>query len=691
MEKIQKGGMKMIFKSIVLENFRPYYGKVKFEFCSGEKNITLLKAENGSGKTTLLEAIKWGLYGGDLNLTSGNPKQFGASSFVNKKYLSENKGRVSAKVILTITGKPSEDKEEQEYRITREIKFDNNVFMGVELSLRSKDGEIKHNPPETNCQTIIERLLPKEIDFFVDGERLERIAPEKDNLRKIKNESIEALKESINRVLGIKPLENAVTDVSRVVKDLEREYLESSKSEKNIIELAKRIDELKEVEKRKLFEKTEKLKEIEVLKEEKEKLNDRFEEILKQSQEDEKIRIKVEELQKNRKILENREEVFQFKYEKFLSVKGVEIISSKILKNAFKVIEDKKSKGEIPSRYEKEFLEELLEMKTCICGASLEINTENYKKIKEKLESASTKENREKMSEIFFILKNRDRKNRLEDLHKIKKEITEIRKKRGEIEESLETLLEKSNYDLQVEFQKIKKLVEEKETKKNTLHRQIGTLDLELEKIKKELNSLTIERQEADKKNEKSKREREKRDLAKKIMLNLETLKKYKEIQGREGLKEKIEEVYSKINKKGYQVELTEDFTFKIYDIDGQEAGTSKGESKNKALSFIGGLVYYAKELNKEKTKSAIDSNGGIYPLVLDAPYGDLDNEYRLDFTKMLPVLSEQIIVMVSSGQWNSQIEEVVKERIGRKYILENERRNGIDKRFDLTRVKEEL
>ena len=75
----------------------------------------------------------------------------------------------------------------------------------------------------------------------------------------------------------------------------------------------------------------------------------------------------------------------------------------------------------------------------------------------------------------------------------------------------------------------------------------------------------------------------------------------------------------------------------------------------------------------------------------MDAPYGDLDNEYRLDFTKMLPVLSEQIIVMVSSGQWNSKIEEVVKNKIGKKYILENERRTGNEKKFDITRVREEF
>ena len=675
----------MIFKSIILENFRPYYGRVNFEFCSGEKNITLLKAENGSGKTTLLEAIKWGLYGDNLNLTAGNPKQFGASSFVNKKYLSENKGKVSAKVILTIVGKVSEEAVEEEYTIIREIVFENDAFIATNLTLKTKTGEIN------NSQEIIDKLLPKEIDFFVDGERLEKIAPEKDNVRKIKNESVEVLKESINRVLGIKSLENAVSDVAKIHKEFEKEYLESSKSEKNIVELTKKIDEFRTKEKEKKYQKEEKEKEVEVLKERREKFNEKYEEILTQSQEDEKIKIKIDSFQKKKLELEKKENLILNRYKKLLSIKGVEIISDTILNNAFKIVEEKKNKGEIPSRYEKEFLEELLELKTCICGASLEKDTENYIKIKEKLEKAASKESREKISEIFFILKNRDKKKRLLDINQIKKELVEIKQNKAEAEEELEKLLQKSNYDLQVEFQNIKSQIKEIESKENILHKQIDSIELELEKIKKELNSLAISKQEADKKNEKSKRERLKRDFAYKILLDFETLKKHKETQGRDGLKKKIEEVYSQINKKGYQVELTEDFTFKIYDSDGKEAGTSKGEAKNKALSFIGGLIYYAKELNKQNNNSEIESDGGIYPLVLDAPYGDLDNEYRLDFTKMLPVLSEQIIVMVSSGQWNSKIEEVVKNKIGKKYILENERRTGNEKKFDITRVREEF
>ncbi|MGL5051481.1 MAG: hypothetical protein ACRC5W_04160 [Cetobacterium sp.] len=680
----------MIFKSIILENFRPYYGKVKLEFCNGQKNITLLKAENGSGKTTLLEAIKWGLYGGNLDLTSGDPKKFGAGSFINKKYLEEGKGKKYAKVILNIIGKTSEEKEEQEYKITRQINFENDSYMGTDLILESSFGK-GNQKSEEGCQNLINLLLPKEIDFFVDGERLDKMVPEKENQKKSKKDSLELIKESINRVLGIKSLENAVSDTAKVYKDLEKEYSKSSSANKNINDLKEKLDEIENKFQNKLKEKDENLKEIEVLNLQKEELNNRIDEILMISQQDEKNKKIVESLQYRKKELEKSIEIIQKKYKQFLSIKGVEVLGPKILKNAFKVIEVKKDKGEIPSRYEKEFLEELIDLKECICGASLDNHTNNYLKIMEKLKNAATRENREKVSEIYFMLKNREKKDVLENINLIKLEKTKIEDEIDHIKEELGLLMKDSNYDLQLELEKIRNVIASKELLKNNLHKSIGASEIDLERIEKDLKSVRSEKNEAEKKDTKNKRQRIKRDFAKKIMLNLETLKKYKEAQGREGLKYKIEEVYSKINKKGYKVDLTEDFDFKIFDTDGKEAGMSKGEAKNKALSFIGGLVYYAKELNKEKNKTDLDSDGGVYPLVLDAPYGDLDNEYRLDFTKMLPILSEQIIVMVSSGQWNSSIQEVIKDKIGKVYILENERRIGIDKRYDVTRIKEEI
>lgn len=678
----------MIFESIILENFRPYYGKVKIEFSNGEKNITLIKAENGSGKTTLLEAMRWGLYGGDLKLTGGD-KKIGAQSFVNKKYIDENLGKqVSAKIVINLLGKDlsGEDKQKK-YKIIREVFFKNNDYLKTELSLEVDNTLYKAN--EANLSDIIQRILPEEIDFFIDGERLDIIAPEIIKGRSAKkNESTKKIQESIFRVLGIKSLENAVKDTKAVAEDLKSNYLKNSQISEEVLNLQNEEDEIKgELEKvKKVLSELEKehsciLDEILELEEEQAEIpekidkNAKIQAILKEKD----IEIKNLE-QRHIKILEN--------YNSFLSVKAVEKISDKIVSNAFRIIDAKKEKGEIPTRYEGGFLRELLSLGKCICGNPLEENTESYNNILEKIELATTKENKELFYECYQILKEKRKSDILKEMKEYLLEISRLIEKIDFLKNERSSLIESvGDEKLVVKFSEISnKLIKKYEESKEIAIKR-GIEEKEKEELIRKLNSKIKERVGAEKRESKFNAEKEKKEFAEKILKYLQDIKSFKEEQGKEGLKQKIEEVYSKINKKGYKVELTENFEFKIFDNDGTEVGMSKGESKNKALSFIGGLIYYAKELNYKKGVD-IFSNGGIYPLVLDAPYGDLDNEYRMEFTRMLPILSEQIIVMVSSGQWNDGIEEVVRKKIGKKYILENERRIGDDKTYDITNIR---
>ena len=46
----------MIIKSIIIKNFRSYYGENQFEFSNG---LTLVIGDNGDGKTTFFDALLW--------------------------------------------------------------------------------------------------------------------------------------------------------------------------------------------------------------------------------------------------------------------------------------------------------------------------------------------------------------------------------------------------------------------------------------------------------------------------------------------------------------------------------------------------------------------------------------------------------------------------------------------------------
>ena len=62
---------------------------------------------------------------------------------------------------------------------------------------------------------------------------------------------------------------------------------------------------------------------------------------------------------------------------------------------------------------------------------------------------------------------------------------------------------------------------------------------------------------------------------------------------------------------------------------------------------------------------------GGEFPLVMDSPFGSLEDDYRETVAEWIPKLAHQVIVMVSKTQWRIEVENAMRKRIGKEYILE--------------------
>jgi DNA sulfur modification protein DndD len=62
---------------------------------------------------------------------------------------------------------------------------------------------------------------------------------------------------------------------------------------------------------------------------------------------------------------------------------------------------------------------------------------------------------------------------------------------------------------------------------------------------------------------------------------------------------------------------------------------------------------------------------GGVYPLVMDSPFGSLEDDYRQKVASWIPKLASQVIVLVSKTQWRNEVETAVRPRIGREYVLQ--------------------
>lgn len=66
---------------------------------------------------------------------------------------------------------------------------------------------------------------------------------------------------------------------------------------------------------------------------------------------------------------------------------------------------------------------------------------------------------------------------------------------------------------------------------------------------------------------------------------------------------------------------------------------------------------------------------GIVAPLVLDSPFGQLDNTYRVDTANFIAVMAEQVALFVSSSQGSQDVLEILSKRVGKEYILISENR----------------
>jgi hypothetical protein len=92
------------------------------------------------------------------------------------------------------------------------------------------------------------------------------------------------------------------------------------------------------------------------------------------------------------------------------------------------------------------------------------------------------------------------------------------------------------------------------------------------------------------------------------------------------------------------------------------------------ALAFIGALISLAREVDeyvRHNTDSKAFYQGGVYGLVMDAPFATMDSHFKKTLPAGLITLVPQIVLMNSYDQWKGEIEQVMGNAVGRLFVLE--------------------
>lgn len=646
--------------SLSVENFRQFCGPYRIRFATSEdRNVTVVYGANGAGKTTFLNAFTWCLY------DKFTPAFEKPDHLINEKTWSEASAGsdVSCKVVVEF------DHEDRRYvvqRVTTRRKQESGESQVV------RDSELSIDVTEESGSTtrvkipdqIIGQILPSRLSsfFFFDGERIENL---------VKPEAYQEIQDAIKTVLGLEAVERAIKHLATAGKKLESELKEVATPETQ-----KHIAEKQSYEKDAETKREDKIKavsNIESLKKE----QGAIEEKLRGLEEAKRLQEKRDGLQKE--YDENEASIVAARKEvaRKCSRHGYLAFSKNLFESVVVALNSHRDKGEIPSPMKRQFVEDLLERAECICGTPLTPGTGPYDKVKSwkdrsglaDVEEAWTRlcahaeDLQSAREELFQFLseKNSFLAARAATRTLLRQRLTAVGDALGATESEEVRQLEERRH----------KVVEQEEQYKKT----IWNLDRELEELEKHIKDKERQIQASQVQETKEKKARLRVQAARRAREVFEKILQLRTDDVRCQLDERIKSTYSKISYKAYTPGLNDQFHLELTKAIGSSGeAVAKGTGENQILSlyFVGALADLARSRlgDGSRTSHAIGFQGGIYPIVMDSPFGSLDENYREQVAGAIPLLAPQVIVFVTKSQGLGEVREKFLPRIGIEAVI---------------------
>lgn len=669
----------MKLDTFTIKNFRQYYGGSKEQkICfskSADKNVTVIHGENGSGKTALLNAFSWLMYGKISKTFDPSGK------IISERAMAEANVGDEVEVLCRLTF----DHNNKRYTVQRSkkvIKRDHNDLDGEvsdeNLYLDFIDVDGKNIKPK-NPQDVLNQIMPFQLKdlFFFHGEYIDNLSRE---------ENAEEIQKAIRNIMGLTILERAIYHLGKVSKRFENQMEEHGGKE--LQELIERKREFEnEVESKK--------EEIHINSENINSLDKQISEINKNL----KSNKDAAEKQKRRERLEN-ELIEKQKHlteinenlKEEVSLKSFLSFSRDLPEKVNNIVAKKREKGQVPSAYKGEFIEDLIDKGTCICGRSIEEGSREMELLRKWRDKATP----EGLDEAVTTLSSQMRDLRHSEGDFIKK-IKKMRQSGNRILEDIDGLNEKISA-IGGEFKKEQADIRDLENKREKLYQKKGEYRSKSSIAEEDIQQLNKKIKDLEKDISEKEEIEASANLAKRRFIITYKTKEFlsQEFERfakkvRDDVEEVVGEHYSNFINKPFWAEISDDYKLNIFKKVGDiksKVHMSTGERQVASLSFIGGLAYIAKKQFKER-RDAKYFKGGIYPIVMDAPFGYLDTEYRKQIANGVPQLADQVVVFVTSSQWTGEIEDAMRKIAGKEYHLEYHSPEKEDVTYETTYVRE--
>jgi len=646
----------MKLTSIKLCNFRSFYGKTCEITLAGSNsnNTTIIYGNNGAGKTSLLNAFTWVLY-----------EKFSAAfasveQLVNKRAIAEAKIGQSVECWVELAW----EHDGKRYRVKRQCrvyKHQQDYDVGkTELYMQVAGDDGRWYLPPQQPEEIIGQILPVSLHqyFFFDGERIEEI---------VRSDKKAEIAEATKIFLGVEVINRSIKHLQEAKKSLENELkiIGDSEIKKLLKEQSKIEFELETINERNL----EIIQELEYQNTFKKETIKRLSELSA-----------AKELQERRQELEkqkasNQDNLRQSRetIKKVISARGHTVMLSETTAQFREIIQNLKQKGKLTKGISREFIQDLLDSHSCICGTNLHDGDRTRRNVESWLEKAASSEVEETAIRISTQVDEIDKQVGIfwEEIDKEQGRINHFRQVISEIELELDNIEERLRKDPSEEIRSLQKRLDQIEEK-------ITELTLEQGANQQKVINLKSELEDSNKQIAKQKLNEEKQILAQRRISatqdaidRLIQVKLLQEEQFRLQLEKRVQEIFSEISFTPYIPTISEKYELTLVEkTSGFEmpVAASTGENQILSLSFISSIIDRVRDWNQNKMLMVTDSS--TFPIVMDSPFGSLDVIYRKHIAKIIPELANQLIVLVTKTQWRGEVENEMSHRVGKEYVL---------------------
>lgn len=639
----------MKLAQITLENFRQYYGKQRVDFArDSQKRVTVIHGINGAGKTSFFLAINWCLYGKKVdNVTVID----NVGELMSKEAICQAQPGEIVRTAVELSFLHNGER----YLVKRTLEgvrqLDNSVRMdegnnNFTMMLIKADGQAERvkNPLGT-----MNSILPVNVReyFLFDGEKIDNFA---------KPEASSQVKQAIYLVLKLEILERAKRHLEGLAQDYRKDLKQSASGElRNLVEQEETaIDDKKKAEKRSmdLDQENESAKR---------KIAD-IDKLLREMQ-------STQTLQELRDRIERDLGLRRVEMEKVVSTvrdlatSGFFVIAKPAIDKAIALLEEKRERGEIPSNYRQQFMQDLLDQMVCICGRPFNDGSPEHQLLLSKVSHGIPDALQDDVMSTCALLQGFDAR-----IEKHKADLDEQMRRRVELIDlikDLEAELDDVSRQLRGSpLEEISQLERKRENfqadiQSNML--EIGSLLGKVEALNRQIIEIRKSIEQARKQEKKELVLSTKLELAQRSADAISDMYRAFADDMRGKIQEKTKEIFrSLVWKESHfqDIKLGPDFNLEVIDRYGRPARPelSAGERQVLSLSFIMAMSRVSEE---------------EAPLVMDTPFGRLSSHHRNAITEHLPNLVAQLVLFVTDEELRDEARQNLQDKIGAEYRLE--------------------